>query len=213
MKKTITLLSALAITVSPTLALHVVSPKTQNILNKTFLKSNFAVYNTFIINHLSSYIFQFEVTLSNGTYNGFSGFINQIDTIMTYDDHRGWALYFFQWLDDDDFDGDFPGLNGHTQQGFWHPPFAWGTRLETHMGHFGSCFDCKSDTALNMIFSYRPWSTFGQHAEDRWNADIPSGNVAGIAFNFYFYWGRDPSGQNTGLYTSKAPTFNIIFYP
>ncbi len=201
MKKTITILSALAITGSPALALNVVNHKTQNsqnILHPSIAKSNVTVNNDIVVQSVSSYHFYFQARLSNSTYNGFPGYLNQIDTTS--------KTSFFQWLDDNNFGGDFPNLNQYTQHGFFHDPMTWSNRLDEHMGHFGFWADNKTATAFNMLNgtnSYKYLSNFVDQAEKAYNQAAATGKVAGIMLNFGFLY----SG---GTYSVVQPNFVVI---
>ncbi len=207
MNKIITIFGTLAIATSPILAVNMNPHKVSNILIFLHEKSLKGLTNSINVKDASDTAFIFEVTLSNSTYNGFSGFINQIDTIMSAYSGRGFPAYFFQWLDDNDFSSSFPNLSKHTQQGFFHDPMKWSNRLETGMGHFGSFVQTKSQTAWSMFsgYGFSAWQTFGQHVEDRWKAEIPSGKVAGIEFDFNFVYNKP-----RGLYYANDPSFNIF---
>ncbi len=192
MKKTITILSALAITGSPALALNVVNHKTQNfqnILHPTIAKSNVTVNNDIVVQSVSSYQFYFQARLSNSTYNGLPGFMNQISVSSST---RYWVIFLFQWLDDNDFDcGPFYDLNKYTDHGFFHDPMVWANRLEEHMGHFGYWYDDKTNTAFNMLTgtnSYKYFKNFGQYVVNTYNNGVATGKVAGIMLNFGFTW-------------------------
>ncbi len=207
MKKTITILSALAMTCSPALALNVVNHKTQNLqysilkaTTNTKVKPNNVVNNDIVVQSVQRHQFYFQARLSNSTYNGFPAFMNQI-VIHSPLTQQAWGIFFFQWLDDNDFNGNFPDLGDHTKQGFWHEPMVWANRLETHMGHFGSLFDSKTGTAWNMIGTGVFWPTFGQNVENTYNKDAATGNVAGIELNFGFTY--------TSTYHAVEPNFVI----
>ncbi len=204
MKKTITILSALAITGSPALALNIVNHKTQNfqniIINPATSKSNVVVNNNIIVQSVSCYHFYFQARLSNSTYNGFPGYLNQIDTTSTQS--------FFQWLNDNNFGNYFPDLNQFTQHGFFHDPMVWSNRLEEHMGHFGAFYDNKSATAYDMIHGtnyYKYLSNFVDQAEEAYNQAAATGKVAGIMINFGFLY--------KSVYTVEKPNFVVIMNP
>ncbi len=202
MKKTITILGALALASSPALALNLAPYKTQNlanILKTTSQKANGAVNNNIIVQSVGSYHFYFQAQLSNSNYNGFPGFMSQIKAVS-------WPLYFFQWLDDNDFYGNFPNLSNHTVKGFFHDPITWANRLEEQMGHFGSLLDNKSQTAYGMITGYdhRTYlDNFGSYAEKTYNQDAKTGKVAGIDLNFGFTY-------HYGDYYVAKPNFVVI---
>ncbi len=202
MKKIITILGSIAIAGSSPLALNAVPYKTQtlqNILNQAKQKSNETVNNDIITQAVSSSQFYFQARLSNSTYNGFPAFLNQIDAY-------NWILFFFQWLDDDDFTTSlFPELNHYTVHGFFHNPMVWSNRLEEHMGHFGSWMDNKTATAYNMINGSDPkhyLKGFGNDAEKTYNQDAKTGKVAGIDLNFGFTY--------DGSYAVVQPNFVVI---
>ncbi len=206
MKKTITILSALAMTGSPALALNVVSHKTQNFqtilkpATPTRVKPNVIVNNDIVVQSVSSYHFYFQARLSNSTYNGFPGYLNQIDTTSTQS--------FIQWLNDNNFGGDFPNLSQYTQHGFFHDPVPWSNRLEEHMGHFGAWYQSKADTAYNMINginAYKYLSNFVDQAEEAYNKVAATGKVAGIMLNFGFLY--------KSVYTVEKPNFALIMNP
>ncbi len=216
MKKTITILGALAIAGSPVLASSVAPYKTQNF--QTILKPATAVsaktnglVNNIIVQAVSSDNFYFQARLNNSTYNGFPGFMNQIVNSSGVD----WAQFFFQWLDDNDFassqyspDDHFPNLNDFTQHGFFHDPITWSSRLEEHMGHFGCWTDNKTETAYKMINgvnSDKYWANFGKNAENTYKQEAQAGNVTGIMLNFGFTWGGAFSG-----YGVIKPNFDIM---
>ncbi len=210
MKKTITLIAAFSLAGTSSAALsHFKSLFTTNVLIAKSLKttSNSNVGNVITDYLKTSAILKLGVTLSNSDYNGFQGFLDQIDTIsMDYSNH-GWAMYFFQWLDDDNFSSEFPGLNHHTQQGFWHWPFTSSGKLENYMQNFGLWYDGVSDVAKQMLYSYGSWRPFGQHVEDRWNAQTPSGKVTGIKFTFNFSY----DVNHDSYHTDTPPAFQILY--
>ncbi len=206
--KKITILSALAITSSPVLALNVVSHKAQNfqnMLKPTIAKSNGPVTNDIITQTATSYYFYFQARLNNSTYNGFPGFMSQIKA------GRNWGMYFFQWLDDDDFDSYFPGLNDHTQHGFFHDPITWANRLETHMHHFGSWRTAYSETAYDMIHGKKPKRLryFGATVEAAYNQAAKAGNVTGIDMNFGFTFDVSANYKHKS-YTVIQPNYVIL---
>ncbi len=210
MKKIITILGTISIAGSPALALNSVSYKTQNfqnILQPTIAKSNGSVNNDIIVQSVSSYQFYFQARLSNSTYNGFPGFMNQIKVGPW---PLSWPLYFFQWLDDDDFDTMFfPELQQHTAQGFFHDPMVWANRLEEHMDHFGAWYDYKSNTAHNMISGKNAassWKGFGKHVVSTYNNAAATGNVAGIMLNFGFTY-------DGSKYSVVKPNCDVIMSP
>ncbi len=205
MKKVITILQALAITVTPALSLHAFLNKTQNLKN-VVTKISHPEYNDITDIHDTSYYFEFTVYLTSSDYNGFSGFLDQIVFKLSDDNYHAWPLYFFQWLDDDDFQsGPMPELKQHTAQGFFNDPITWASRLENHMGHFGSYLDDKSDTAYHMSINYGLWGTFGQNVDNQWNADRAAKKpLIGIHFNFAFTY----DGNNG--YKTKEPFFSIF---
>ncbi len=205
MKKTITILSALAVTGSPALALNIVKHKTQNL--QTILKPATAVsakpngvVNDIIVQAVSSYHFYFQVRLSNSTYNGFPAYVRQIAPVYC------WPLFFFQWLDDDNFSTSFfPELNHYTKQGFWHDPMVWSNRFEEHMGHFGAWNQGKSCTAYNMLKgsnSDKYLANFSSRAEEVYYQAAATGKVAGIMLNFGFLYANG--------YTVEQPNFELI---
>ncbi len=206
MTKTITILSALAITVTPALALNVFSHKTQNlqnILQKTFKKTNKGVVNNFsdVINTPSRFFFY--VDLSSSNYNGFTAFLNQISFKFSEYNNHAWAIYFFQWLDDNDFNSsNFPNLNNHTKQGFFHFPFVSKNRLEEHMNHFGNHAQSISNIAFDMLSSYNKWTTFGQNIEQAYKRAATTQQVAGVTFKFGFDY--------TKHYSVEPPVARIL---
>ncbi len=216
MKKTITILSALAITGSPALALNVVNYKTQNfqnILKRNIAKSNGTVSNDIITQIATSDYFYFQARLSNSTYNGLPAFMSQIKL------DGSWPTYFFQWLDDDDFDTSyFPELNDHTQHGFFNDPITWANRLEKHMGHFGCWRADLSETALCMINGKDPHNylgTFGPTIEAAYNQAAKAGNVTGIDLNFGFTYDVSSNNKKHSIlsynyYTVEKPNYVIL---
>ncbi len=205
MKKTITILGALAIAGSPALASSVVPYKTQNfqnILQPTKAQSN--VTNDIISQSVSSDYFYFQARLSASTYNGFTGFINQID--FPGKKPINWAICLFQWLDDNDFHNSvFPNLNNYTAHGYWHEPITWSNRLEEHMGHFGDWLEDKSQTAYNMIQGTDEYYliNFGNTVETAYKQAYKAGNATGIDMNFGFTYNGD-------TYTVKQPNYVIL---
>ncbi len=194
MKKTITILSALAMTASPALALNVVNHKTQNlqnILNPSISKSNVTVNNDIVVQSVSSYQFYFQARLNNSNYNGFPGFMSQISVSSSA---KNWVIFFFQWLDDNDFHcGPFYDLNKYTNHGFFHNPMIFSNRLEEHMGHFGFWLNDKSETAFNMLTgknNYKYFASFGKYVVNTYNNGVATGKVAGIMLNFGFLYGN-----------------------
>ncbi len=208
MKKMITVLGALAVAPSPTIVLKNIAPhQTQNLENVVAKISN--PENNDITDILdTSYYFEFTVYLTSSDYNGFSGFLDQIVFKLSDYNYHAWPLYFFQWLDDNDFNTSsyLPNLNYHTQHGFFHNPIVWANRFENHMGHFGSWTDDKSDTAYNMSTCWGQWGTFGQNVDNQWNQDrAASKPLIGIKFNFGFRY-----SQHEFYYSTETPSFNII---
>ncbi len=208
MKKTITILSALAITGSPALALNVVNHKTQNLQNIckpnkiASAKSN-GVANYIVTQQVTDSHLYFQVRLNNSTYNGFPGFMNQIKIL-----NFNWSIFFFQWIDDNDFSYLwFPDLSVYTQHGFFHDPMTWSNRLEDNLGHFGSWVHNKSTTAYKMVNGVNApkyFKTFGQDAEKAYNTEVATGKIAGIMFNFGFTFIRDN-------YTVLQPNYAFIY--
>ncbi len=209
MKKTLTVLSALAITASPAIALNATAHRTQNlqnILTKVSSKASTVVDNHIVTDGVSNKDFGFTVYLSNSIYNGFSGFLDQIAFKLSDYNYHAWPLLFFQWLDDDDFNHPMPGLNDHLKHGFFHWPIGFGDRLETLMSGFGSMWQDKSDTAYHMSTSYGEWGTFGQNVDNAWNAAVAKQTVAGISLDFSFHY-EEPDGSG---YWNDPPSFNLI---
>ncbi len=207
MKKIITILGALTVASTPTIVLKNIAPhQTQNLLKAVTKKSNWE-YNNISVSQATDYYFKFTAYLTNGSYNGFSGFLDQICFNLSDYNYHAWPLYFFQWLDDDDFhSGPMPGLNHHTMHGFWNRPLPYDQRLETYMGHFGSYTDDKSDTAYNMSTCWGQWGTFGQNVDNQWKADCAAKKpLVGVRFNFGFRY-----SQNQFYYWTETPSFNII---
>ncbi len=169
-------------------------------------KTNPVVNNKIVVHKVGDYQFSFDAVLSNSTYNGFQGFINQINVpIYSYNNH-GWGLYFMQWLDDDDFNYPFPGLNSSTKHGYWNMPMTWAARLETQMGHFGSFLEDKSYTAFYMTKAYNDWVNFSINAVNAWNIAMASAEgTTGITFSFSFTY-----NPNNFDYTAKTPSFTIM---
>ncbi len=207
MKKILTMLGALAIASTPTIALkNIVLNKTQNLQNILTKSSYTAVTNSIELLDHTDYELSFVVRLSNSDYNGFSGFLDQISFKLSDLDYHAWPIYLLQWLDDDDFDHPMPGLNSHTKHGFFHYPLVFSQRFETNMGHFGSWLDDKSSTAFKMASSYGLWGTFGQTVDNQWNTDrAHSVPLLGIQFTFGFMY--DTIKDN---YSSTTPIFRII---
>ena len=206
MKKIITILGALTVASTPTIVLKNINPhKTQN-LHNVITKTSNGISNAISVSTDSRTEFRFSITLGKNNYNGFSGFMNQITFKLSDYDYHAWPLYFFQWLDDNDFENaPFPNLNLHTKQGFFHDPFVWANRLENHMGHFGSPLDDKSDTAYNMSICWGQWGTFGQTVDNKWSADGALPQVTGIYF--YFSFGFD---EQHDIYTTNDPSFKLL---
>ncbi len=207
MKKTITILGAIAIAGAPALALNNVPYKSKNLQNilqvatTATAKPNIVVNNDIIVQSVSNDQFNFDVTLSNSDYNGFPGFMNQID-ISSITTGQAWAIFFFQWLNDNQFIGNFPDLNQHTKQGAFHSPFAYSSRLETYMKNFGIVLHNKSTIAWNMIKVASFWKAFGQNVETVYNRLAPVADVAGIQFYFKFSY--------HSTYFAEKPYFTII---
>ncbi len=207
MKKTITILSALAMTTSPALALNVVSHKTQNFQN--ILKPSKSKSN--VTNYISTYLatsdyFYFQARLSTSTYNGFPAFMNQIKV-------EGYLpVYFFQWLDDNNFSTTWwPDLSQHTQHGLFNDPFTWSNRLDQHMGHFGCWLTGLSQTAHSMLHGRNSTclTTFINSAEAGYNQAVKAGNVTGIDLNFGFTFDVS-SNYKRKEYTVKEPNYVIL---
>ncbi len=206
MKKMITVLGALTVASAPTILLaNIVSHKTQNLVN-VIKKSNWE-NNNISVSIDNKAVFKFSVYLTNGDYNGFSGFLDQISFSLSEYNYHAWPIYLFQWLDDNDFQqGPMPDLYNHEKQGFFHYPLVFSNRLETYMGHFGSLWDDKSATAFNMASSWGTWGTFGQTVDNQWNADrAASKPLIGINFNFEFIY-DEPIDQ----YGTYPPSFQIF---
>ncbi len=207
MKKIITILGALTVASTPTITFkNIAFHKTQNLDNVIKTASN-GDYNFINVLVDTRYEFKFYAHLTNSDYNGFSGFLDQISFSLSDYDYHAWPLYLFQWLDDDDFhSGPMPGLNSHTKHGFWHRPLIYAQRLETVMGHFGSLWDDKSDTAFSMSSSYGLWGTFGQTVDNQWNADrAASKPLTGIELHFEFIYDEPVS-----KYGTYPPSFQIL---
>ncbi len=205
MKKIINIFAALTVMNAYHVLKNIASDKTQNlVINKT---SNGGPNGMWFTKDTSDQ-FWFSVYLTNSDYNGFSGFLDQISFSLSDDNYHAWPLYFFQWLDDDDFhSGPMPALNSHTKHGFFHWPLPFTERFETNMGHFGSWTDDKSDTAYHMSINYGLWGTFGQNVDNQWNADrAASKALIGVQFDFAFdYYGT--------TYETDPPDFDIIIAP
>ncbi len=208
MKKIITVFGALTVASTPTIALQrITMHKTQNLQNVITKISNSENNNITVIND-SDYFFNFNVYLTSSDYNGFSGFLDQIVFKLSDYNYHAWPIYLFQWLDDDDFhSGPMPELKQHTAQGYFHDPITWSSRLEEHMGDFGSWTDDKSDTAYHMSINYGKWGSFGQTVDNEWNADrAASKPLIGINFKFMFAYDFLVRDQ----YETFPPSFKII---
>ncbi len=206
MKKIITIIGALNVASTPTIALKNIAPhQTLNLQN--ILKSPNSGIDNLICNVVATdHKLNFSVDLNISDYNGFSGFLDQISFNLSDDNWHAWPLYFFQWIDDDDFhSGPMPALNSHTKHGFFHDPMIWGHRLETYMGHFGLWTDDKSDVAYYMATSWGSWGDFAQNAENTYNKAVVAHTALGITFNFGFTYNSD-----TEDITTIPPSFNIV---
>ncbi len=206
MKKIITVLGALTVASAPTILLtNIVPHKTQN-LGNVIKKSNWE-NNNISVSIDNKAVFKFSVYLTNSDFNGFSGFLDQISFSLSDYDYHAWPLYLFQWLDDDDFhSGPMPALNSHTKHGSFNDPITWSNRFEEHMGHFGSLWDDKSDTAYHMSINYGLWGSFGQTVDNQWNADRASSKPpTGINLHFDFIY-DEPIDQ----YGTYPPSFQIF---
>ncbi len=209
MRKTITILSALAITGSPALALNITTYNTQNLKNifkpatTTTSKSN-GVANTIITQDDETDRFFFQARLSNSTNNGFPAFSNQIGVYYPWWPQQQWPIFFFQWLDDNNYNGNFPNLSQFTKHGYFHDPISWPNRLDEHMGPFGDVFDNKSNCAFNMILAGKGsfWNSYAENVQNTYNKDAASGNVIGIDLNFGFTYDGD--------YHAVKPNFVIL---
>ncbi len=203
MNKTITFLGALTIASSPALALNVANFNTQHKHTSLAKKTQYkAIYNRIIVHNDTRGSFQFKVTLGNSTYNGFPGFMGQICHQSSYWVGRCWAVFFFQWLNDNEFGGQFPNLNKYTMHGFWHWPFSYNGRFERWMGDFGS--DSASRIAYCMLWPYAGWDTFGQKAEHQWKAEASTLALAGIEFTFSFSY-----DLHSDTYYVAPPSYTI----
>ena len=204
MKKTITVLGAIAIAGSPVLVLSVAPYRNQNLQNilQVTANPNIVVNNDIIVQAVKKSQFNFEVHLSNSTYNGFPGFMSQI-SIQSIWPQREWGIFFFQWLNDNSFKGDFPNLQQYTKKGFYHEPFAKAKRLEAYMGHFGNPFDNKTGAAWSMVWAGTFWKTFGNNVESTYKKDATTGKLAGVKFNFSFSYAND-------VYGAKKPSFKVV---
>ena len=168
-----------------------------NVINQTIKniqttksKPNGGVQNAFIMKVIQDHELKFSVTLGNSTYNGFPAWINQIC-------HNPSAcqvgVFFFQWLNDNDFtraENWFPNLNSFTAHGFWHDPFVWSTRLQTHMGHFGPWSFDYSQTCYGMIHKIIT-NDFMVAAQSAYQKVV---NPAGMQFNFDFSFRYEHAG-------------------
>ncbi len=210
MKKVITILGAIAIASSPALSLNVFNNKTQNFQNiskPTADYSDLVVHNNIISLAIAKEYFFFKVVLSNSTYNGFPGFMNQITVPPMVID---WVVFFFQWLNNNSFKTRyFPDLNKFTYQGFFNNPVTRKNRLGRHMRFYGRRFgNHRRNNAFN---AYRMITrsqqnhyldNFGETVENTYNQDAKTGKVAGIVLNFGFKY--------DGSYSVVKPTFNVI---
>ncbi len=211
MKKTITILSALAITGTPVLALNIATYNTQNLKNilksatTTTSKPN-AVANTIVTQDDETDRFFFQARLGNNNYNGFPAFMSQINIYSSWWQQQEWAISFFQWLDDNNYNGNFPNLSQHTQHGYFHDPISWPNKLEEHQGPFGDVFDNKSNCAFNMILAGKGsfWTSFENNVQNTYKKDAATENVTGIDLNFGFTYDGD--------YHAVQPNFVILTY-
>ena len=149
-------------------------------------KLNGGVQNAFIMKVIQGHELKFSVNLGNSTYNGFPAWINQIchnPSACTV------SLFFFQWLNDNDFDiNEFPNLNSFTDHGFWHEPFVFSTRFQTHMGHFGPWSFPYSETCHGMVDKIIT-NNFMVAAQSAYqNAVDPAGIQ--FSFDFGFHYGH-----------------------
>ncbi len=208
MKKIITMIGALALAGSSSVGLlHLKNFNSENLkltTQKPVSRSN--IYNHMVFNNVTSNVLDFNVTLSNGTYCGFWGFLQQINPYNSAYGAFSWGMFFFQWLDDNDFHyTDFPDLNYNTLHGFWNRPFLYSNRFEEHMGHFGGFLDDKSDTARFSIHAYWSWATMASNATNDWKAACASQKPpAAITFDFYFTY-------TGGKYSAATPTFHLVY--
>ncbi len=165
------------------------------------------VQNTFIIEGLSDYHLKFAVTLGNSDYDGYPGFLNQINSEGQV--NIPISYFFFQWLNDNDFgfigSGYFPDLNSFTKAGFWHEPFVFGTRLQTHMGSFGYWGDGYTTTAKNMIYAIN--DDFMTDAKNAYNKAIAP---AGIQFNFDFSFGYNTFLHWVPYYKDNGHSWQVL---
>ncbi len=205
MTKIITILGALTVASTNTIAFRDIAPYQTKNLQSVLAKSNDDVPNYIFVAYNERWEFKFWVHLNNSDYNGFSGFLDQISFNLSDFNWHAWPIYLFQWLDDDDFYHPMPGLNDHTKHGFFHWPFPYDIRLETFMAHFGAKSDDKSHTAFHMASSWGTWGSFGQNVDNQWNAAVAAHKALGITFHFDFEWYADYQG-----YVTIPPTFTII---
>ncbi len=202
MNKIFTVLGALTIASAPIISLNVGANKTQkltNTLKPASKKAVGGVSNSFFDICATDNDLIFSLTLSNDINYGFTGFLDEISFNLSDYNYHAWPIYFFQWLDDDDFNaGTFPELSNHTKHGFYNWPFAFNYRFETIMGHFGSFWDDKTDTAFKTFTSYGKWGSFGQSVDNAYNKAFAAHQAAGIGFYFAFHYDSGYSVKRLG---------------
>ncbi len=199
MLKILNIIGSLCLASSPCLALSNMKPKTENHQIIKTIKTTSNVDNDITTFAWSMWSLRWRITLSNSSYNGFTGYLNQIDYQPTWHHQdNGYAYFFFQWLDDDNFGGAFPGLNSYTQHGFFHWPFKSNDCLVHHMGNFGPS-EGQTAVAFNMIYWIN--NSFLVNAA---NAYKSTPNVQGIQFLFNFAF------DGVSIFSDKGHSYKIL---
>ncbi len=203
MLKILNVISTLCLSSSAVLSLNstVSYNKTQSITPKT---SN--ISNAIITWEYSTTVLKWKITLSNSIYDGFSGFMQRVSATKTFDGvNYGYALFFFQWLNNNNFDH-FPDLTKYpTKQGSFYNPFSSNERLDQHFFNFDPWASSKSFKAFYMIFAI---SNF--FMECAYHDYTVARGVAGIQFFFEFGVKNDHS-QPFQTFIDLGHSYKILY--
>ncbi len=199
MFKILNFIGSLWLSVSPVLALNIISSS-----KKSYLlfqkKSRPNIDNNIVTYHSSENHLQWTIMLSSSTYNGFPGYMSQILAQRTFSNlDYGYAIFFFQWLNDNRFGSYyFPDLSKWTQHGFYHWPFLEDNSLQSHIGTFREKFTY-TQIAFQMIFNISNY--FMECAEHDYT--VARGKV-GISFSFNF-------GYENNSYVDYGHSYKILY--
>ncbi len=203
MLKILNVIGVLCLSSSPVLALKstVSYNKTQSIIPKS---SN--ISNAFITWEYSPTVLKWKITLSNSIYDGFSGFMQRVSATKSFHGvNYGYALFFFQWLNNNNFGSWFPDLTNYpTKQGYFYNPFSSSERLDQHFFNFAGGAKDPNFTTFYMIFAISNY-----FMECAYHDYTVARGAAGI--QFFFEFGINKDRKYASQFIDLGHSYNILY--